>query len=179
MYDCIAVGHTPKKMRRLISMIPKSIPTTLMFNGPAGFPNATQTANTYGRDIYMYAQGIRKSNADRFWFVNDDVQHISSEFWSAIKCKEQIIGVGNLSSWIDYDLVSAEVAACHQKPTRGRKLRFIRTSGFICDRKLFNTLYANTSGIAQKFEKATLSCGDYKILNPSTIYDSNIAEMIP
>lgn len=176
----IAVGHTPEKLERLLTLLPNE-PRTVLYNGPANQcpEGAIQQPNVPGKDIEMYYQGIWLSGATRAVFVNDDVQRITDDFWSAYWRGSAIAGVANLSHWIDRTQLEGSSLAWANE--QGFELRFIRTACFICDTAAFIDLYETTQSAmfpAQAFEKSTLSINPYEILPPSCAVDSNIAPYV-
>lgn len=168
----ILVGHTYEKMQHTLSLLPESIPKFLVYNGKEDFPGALKVPNhPRGRDIHMYAEGVKHTNADRLICINDDVLYIDPEFFK-IKDRD-IAGVANQGTWW-------EIAGMGNLASWSRErlpLRFIRTSAFIITREYFNKLYKFSGPNCGKFEKNTINFTDnYKIIDPLYYYDSNVKE---
>jgi hypothetical protein len=180
------VGHTADDYLRASKLIPHGLPRIGIFNGssPTGHEDKL-VANTPGRDIAMYYEGVRLSepNTARFVFLNDDVQHISHCFWNVAKAflagkiEADIIGVANLSSWADHDSLPEPQKSIAAR--QGTDVHFIRTSAFMATRGHFLRVYALSNGDPQVFEKSTLADGaTHMLLPPVWAYDRNIASYV-
>ena len=171
----IAVGHTPEKFDRLIAMLDGRT-VIKVWNGDERRDDAINVPNDFqGRDVAMYFEGTRWCMDEKLIFVNDDVEHLDERFFD--NYEEDVVGVPNLSSWVDHHLLSGHNLEHAQ--LQGRAVRFIRTSAFHMTRDLFNRTYGLARGNAQKFEKHTLTlAGSYKLLPPEYAYDSNIAKYV-
>lgn len=182
----IAVGHTHTKFNNLLKMIPEDFDVVKVFNGDDHREDGSIIVENdlEGRDVAMYATGFFDSGASKAVCLNDDVQHLSEEFWKVarlfLNCWEtppDIVGVTNLSSWVDYDKLGAKAKACALR--QGRETLFIRTSAFMCTNTYFRDLYVETKGNAQAFEKGTLNTAKQAyIIPPQWAYDSNIEEYV-
>lgn len=175
----IAVGHTPEKFDNLRNMLRTDIcPIVFVFNGEYRDDSINVENSLYGRDVAMYAEGIKHSDSDRLIFINDDTQYISDQWWKLASQfvnghqDYDIAGTPNLSSWVDHSLLTGESLRHAQR--QGSTNKFIRTSTFMCTREYFNTLWKGCNGDAQRFEKSTLlSYKRCRLLNPTWTYDSN------
>lgn len=178
----IAVGHTPEKMEHMLSMIPPEFAYKAIFNGERDKRYWQTANNTDWRDVGMYGYGVISTIGERFFCLNDDVQYVDETVWidychylNEINPPE-IVGVGNLASWIDHNDIQGEVLEWAER--QGRELKFIRTSGFFCTRQYFLNLWL-ASNNAQEFEKGTLQyTNHYRLMNPRHLYDSNIAAYV-
>lgn len=176
----VAVGHTPIKMDRLLAMLPADLPRSAVFNGDVARPDALHVQNDpVGLDIKMYQQGLTDSDVDKFIFLNDDMIYLGPEFWAQARAfiggeiDVEVMGVANLSHWIDYEKCNPKQKNWHQR--RGRELQFLRTSAFCASRDYFDRVYKAARGNAQAFEKLTLRLAkSYRLIEPIHAYDSNI-----
>lgn len=167
----ILAGHTHEKMERTLSLLPENKEKILVFNGDKPFPGAIHTTNlVQGRDVAMFAEALTKTNWQKAYFINDDVEYIDNSFWEAENSDKDIVGVGNLATWIPEHMQTR-----HTKG-QGRELRFIRTSAIFARRYFFFETFKLAGGSAQRFEKSTLRTGSYELLNPLSYYDSNVKE---
>ena len=162
-------------MDNLLSLLPENATVFKVFNGKDPKEGELRVRNCkQGRDVAMYKAGLDATGWDYAAFVNDDMQHIDPGFWEATG---DIVGCPNLSTWVDYDKCDDKARAHHEK--RGRELLFIRTAAFKMGAELFNRLWSESQGVANAFEKATLSTGaDPNVLPPDWLIDSNIARYL-
>lgn len=165
----IAVGHTRRYMDALFEMLP-DVPVFKVYNGPDPRPDELHVENhRTGRDIAMMKAGLDATGWKRATFLNDAIRYIDHRFWDA---EGDIVGVANLSSWVDYDKCSPSELAFHV--ARGREPMFVRTSGFKMDADRFNEIWSRAHNNAQLFEKRTLTT-DAKVnfVPPEWVVDNN------
>lgn len=182
----IAVGHTPAKFDRLLSMIPDYFTVVKVFNGLEPRNDSINTPNCpKGRDVAMYAEGLNwlpeqvSPRNENILFLNDDVVHLSPDFWRYathfLNKNEfvEIAGVANLASWVCHSRLTGPMLATAQK--QGVEPQFIRTSAFLTRRAYFERLWATSAGDAQVFEKSTMKYASVvSIIKPQWAYDSNL-----
>ncbi len=182
----IAVGHTHTKFSNLLSLIPDEYTVVRVFNGENKRDDSFYMPNDpLGRDVSMYKKGVDMCPGEnRFVFLNDDVQHLSREWWKLAhmflyewKQTPDVVGVANLSSWVDKDKLDG-----HSKRhaiSQGTQPMFIRTSAFMATKGHFYNVYAESEGNAQTFEKGSLvNANRAHLIPPQWAYDSNVAKYV-
>ena len=178
----VAVGHTDWKMARLCAILPTDALAVRVFNGEQPFEGAIHRLTNAGRDVGMYRAGLDALGCDRAAFLNDDVEHVSPDFWTQARefCRgedaAQIVGVANLLSWVD--LGKCKGATLRRALADSRVPRFIRTSAFLATRAAFDQLWTLCRGSAQRFEKSTLQVTPHRFMQPIAFWDSNVAPFI-
>lgn len=183
--NVVAVGHTKEKFLRLLSMVPEGWNVFKVFNGKEYIeggvihcPNCPT-----GRDIKMYHLVISSLSPERWVCINDDVEHLSKEFWDTAKtyCSTRypfdIVGVANLASWADHTQLGEPQKKLAE--AQGKDPLFVRTSAFMCTREHFLKCWEKCGGDAQAFEKSTLKESTNSMLIPAAwAYDSNISPYV-
>lgn len=180
----IAVGHTQRKFLRLLGLIENcGFEVRRVFNGAPPYPRdwIVVPNDTRGRDVAMYAEGLRHTSCTSAVFLNDDVEHVDIEQLIPPARERDpggpvlVSGVANLSNWVDHDLLRDGDRAHHER--MGRALRFIRTSAFWMTDTRFWDLWERAKGGAQRFEKITLDGlhpDQFHLVEPHHAIDSNI-----
>ena len=183
----IAVGHTHTKFSRLLKSIPDSFDVIKVFNGDDHREDGSIIVpnDLNGRDVAMYAEGLKHTDSDRLVFLNDDVQHIHEDWWKLADMflnkwehHPDLIGSTNMSSWVDYNKLPNEKEVERAKK-QGRDPLFVRTSAFMCTRQFFTSTWEKANGSAQAFEKSTLKeAGRVHVIPAQWCYDSNVRNYV-
>ena len=181
----VAVGHTHTKFSNLLSMLPKDLPVVKVFNGDNKRDDSFIVENNLDwRDIGMYKHAVDMCpTVNRFVFLNDDVQHLSREWWKLASMflnewqqTPDIIGVTNLASWAEWDDLEEPQKKLAYK--QGRQPLFIRTSAFMATKGHFYNVLEHSDN-AQEFEKQSLSLANRAHIVPAQwAYDSNIQRYV-